>query len=137
MEYIDPKTRVIYDIDEQGLLIERKNNVPEVWAVIKHLENHLHPPMQHGIYPKTRPAKRYGNRIELNCLGRWEADGLLNVLIYPADWELLVRVESILDQAITDDLGLYLTIDRDRSEVPGHLRIKYEHTKRKQPDARL
>ncbi len=129
MKHIDPKTRVVYDVDEHGLWIEEKNNVPEVWAVIQHLVKYLDPPMQHGIYPKTRPAKRYGNRIELNCLGRWEKDGLLNVLIYPADWVLFEKIESILDHAVTENPKLHLMIDRDQSEPPGHLRIKYEHTR--------
>jgi hypothetical protein len=129
MKYTDPRSGVRYDVDEQGLLIEEKDNVPEVWEVIRHIEKYLQPPVQNGIYPKTRPAKRLGQRIELNCLGRWETFGLINILIYPAEWDIASKLELILDEAMTENIGLKLIVDRKESEVPGHMRIKYEHTK--------
>lgn len=126
----DPKTGAIYEVDDQGLFIEKKNNTKEVWEVINHIEKYLFPPMQNGIYPKTKPAKRSGHRIEVNQLTNWsDGTGYINILIYPSDWDILERVVKIIDQAVTEKLFLKLIIDRDNSDVPGHLRIKYEHTR--------
>ncbi|WP_223815435.1 hypothetical protein [Sphingobacterium litopenaei] len=121
---------ITWDIGQDGLLIERKNNSSEVWEIINHLQKHLIPPMKNGIYPKTKPGKREGHRIELTHLGNWDdGTGLINILLFPADWELLYKVEMIIDEALTDELHLKLTIDRKSSEVPGHIRVKYEYTK--------
>lgn len=123
--YTDPKTGAIYDRDEQGLLIECKNNVKEVWDVINHIEKYLNPPMINGVYPATRPGSKSGHRIEVNCLFNKDGLALINILIFPADWEIHDNVAMVLDEALTV-MGK-ITLQLSDSSPPRHIRIKYEH----------
>ncbi len=123
--YRDPRTGVEYIKDEQGLLIEAKNNTPALWSIVEHIRAHLNPPMINGVYVRTRPINRAGHRIEVNSLQSDVDGGILNILIYPSDWEIHNRVVAVLEDAIIEKIKI--TIERNRSEPPGHIRIKYEH----------
>lgn len=123
--YTDPKTGIKYIRDEKGLLIEQKHNIREVWDIIKHIKEYLKPPMINGVYVRTKPASNAGHRIEVNCLGKWDKITLLNILIYPADWEIHNKLIFILEDAVIGD-GKTTTVPNS-SEPPGHIRIKYEH----------
>jgi len=117
--------------------IEHKEHIFEIWEVVLHLTKYLNPPLKNGIYPRTLPGKKEGERIEINSLYRGEEGGVINVLIFPLDKELYNKVTAILDDAITDNIFLHLSINTDQSEGYDHIRLDYEYTERTPREARL
>ncbi len=115
--------------------IEPKNSALEVWEVVIHLTRYLAPTME--VYPLTRPSKRYGNRIEVSLLASDDAGGTFGIHIYPNTTDIYQTVINTLQDAITDNIKLKLSINMSRCEPYDFLRVDYEYTIHTPTHARL
>lgn len=116
-------------INENG--VDPKNDTNETREVVFHLRKYLQVKPNNGIRIQAYSNRGRYDVIEVNQLHRTDRNGIININVFPLhkddirQWTDQVRL--VVDNAITESLGLYLTLTDQAKDMIHNTQIRYEY----------